>query len=381
MVAGTQLTYVVQVTNSGPSDALNVVIEDNVPAGVVIDSVTPSGGPATCNSGVPGNASQPTRCAFDTLANGASRTMTIVVTVLPDTLGILHNDARVHSAYFDPDNSDDLATTDTTVNAQADLSIVKTDFPDPVIAGTILTYELLVANGGPSLARDVLVIDSLPDEVVLQTWSVSNGTGTCTLLPVPPNTVSCDLNDLAPGENVKVYLKVLVLSSVPDGTVISDTASVSSKATEINPVNNTDTETTGVLARADLRAYKDGRIEVTNPGPRIKYTITVVNNGPSDALNVVGIDTLPLDGKKVPYVFDNGNGICAYVLATHKVTCNFGTIPAGQSRSVDIYVDARGSVRVITNIVTFTTDTTDPILSNNTARKDLRIKGGPGTAG
>ena len=46
-------------------------------------------------------------------------------------------------------------------------------------------------------------------------------------------------------------------------------------------------------------------------------------------LNVVGVDTLPLDGKKVLYVFDNGNGICAYVLATHKVTCNFGTIPAG----------------------------------------------------
>ncbi len=83
---------------------------------------------------------------------------------------------------------------------------------------------------------------------------------------------------------------------------------------------------------------------MNNPSPRIVYTVTVNNIGPSDAQGVVMVDSLPLDPKKIVYVFDTGNGACGYSAATHQVTCNAGSLAAGASWSVDIVVDARGSV-------------------------------------
>src|SRR3989454_393389 len=63
------------------------------------------------------------------------------------------------------------------VIAQADLSITKTDNPDPVNAGATLTYTVMVTNGGPSTAANVQVTDNLPAGVTFQSAS---GTGwTC----------------------------------------------------------------------------------------------------------------------------------------------------------------------------------------------------------
>ncbi len=165
VVAGTDLTYTLQVTNNGPSTAVNVVISDVMPAGVTIQSVSATNG--VCNAGVPGNAALPTTCAFNSLADGASETMTIVVHVLPGTRGVLGNNASVSSDTYDGDNDDNLATVAVQVDAMAVLSITKTDLPDPVIAGMILTYEVTISNNGPSTATDVTLSDLLPGGVKL----------------------------------------------------------------------------------------------------------------------------------------------------------------------------------------------------------------------
>ena len=51
---------------------------------------------------------------------------------------------------------------DTTVITRADLSITKSDSPDPVIAGTNLTYTMTVDSDGPSDALNVSVSDTMP---------------------------------------------------------------------------------------------------------------------------------------------------------------------------------------------------------------------------
>src|SRR5437762_2317259 len=45
---------------------------------------------------------------------------------------------------------------------QADLSITKTDWPDPVAPGTNLTYRIRVANAGPDPAAAVTMTDVIP---------------------------------------------------------------------------------------------------------------------------------------------------------------------------------------------------------------------------
>jgi uncharacterized repeat protein (TIGR01451 family) len=142
--------------------------------------------------------------------------------------------------------------------------------------------------------------------------------------------------------------------------------------------NNSVTEQTTVNAEADLAITKDANFLSGNPSKWIVYTLLVSNTGPSDALNVQVVDALPLTYKKIVYVMDSGNGACIYDKSTHEVTCDFGTLASGESVSVDIIVNAKGSVRKITNIADVLSSTADPDISNNTARKDIRVKGGPG---
>ena len=376
VTAGTQLTYDLTVTNNGPSTAVNVVVEDVLPAGVTIDSVSSSAG--TCNAGVPGDGALPTTCTFDSMAVGIPATMQIVVTVEPQILGVLGNNARVYSDVFDTDNSDNLATTATTVEASADLMVTKSDSPDPVLAGEMLTYDVTVQNNGPSTAVDVMVSDVLPDEVSFQGYIVSNGSGTCQYLEGPPKAVECDLNDLGPGEFVTVYIQVLVNSSVPDGTSIFNTASASSNTPDPNSANDSVTIDTLVLAEADLVITKDANFLTDNPSRRIVYTVLVSNTGPSDALDVQVVDMLPLTYKKIVYVTDSADGACMYDKNAHEVYCDIGTLSAGESWTVDIVVDAKGSVREISNVADVSSSTTDPDIINNSVIERIRVKGGPG---
>ena len=66
------------------------------------------------------------------------------------TTGTITNQASVSSDTADPNATNDTASEDTLVNAQADLSITKSDSPDPVLAGNQLTYTVTVDNAGPS---------------------------------------------------------------------------------------------------------------------------------------------------------------------------------------------------------------------------------------
>ena len=47
------------------------------------------------------------------------------------------------------------------------MSIDKTDSPDPLIAGTDITYTLHANNDGPSTAPNVAIRDFLPDSVAV----------------------------------------------------------------------------------------------------------------------------------------------------------------------------------------------------------------------
>ena len=256
VVAGTNLTYTLTARNNGPSSAAGVVVEDFLPSGVSIVSVsTPDG---ACVAGVPGSALQPTTCNLGTLAPLAQEVVTIVVQVLPQTVGSLQNSARVSSSTADPDNSNDLATSTTTVTSRADLSLVKADSPDPVSAGAELTYVLTVSNAGPSTATGISLADTLPAEVDYLGAVVSAGGGTCLPLAGVPTVVTCSLGSLDPGGAVVVTLTVRVKASVPNGTVINQVAAVSSTSTDPNLANNGASASTTVLAVADIWLDKTG---------------------------------------------------------------------------------------------------------------------------
>ena len=372
VVAGEMLNYSVTVDNLGPSDAQNVVITDNLPAGVEVVAVSGS-----CIAGAPGDPFQPTICNLGSIAAGGQGGASITVKVLPDTRNGLLNDAWVSSDTVDRDNSNNNASATTAVTSLADVQIAKTDVQDPVVAGEILDYVLQVVNAGPSSALNVILHDQLPPEVNFVEAVLQDVAGSCVLLDPPEtNVIECHIGEILPNATQPAFIKIktLVKADTAPG-LITNTANVESTETpEADPSNDMASETTTVETVADVSVDKSTPLDTYEPSSQIIYTVNVANSGPSDAQNVVVVDTLPLDAKKAPYLMDTGG--CTYDESAHQLTCPIGTLAAQQSVSFNAHIKTKGNVGAITNSVSVNADTFDPDLSNNTFDLDNLVAGG-----
>jgi uncharacterized repeat protein (TIGR01451 family) len=367
VVAGTNLTYTLTVTNNGPSTAQNVVIDDTLSSSVEVISVSGSNS-ATCNAGVPGDPFLPTRCSYGTLAPAASRTMTVTVKVKPDVIGVIHNDARASSDTFDDDAVNNLATVATTVTAQADLSITKPATPNPVVAGTALSYQITITNNGPSVAQNVVVTDPLPAALALTGTSITQP-GLCGL-QTNTNTVSCQVASMSPGQTATIFIYTDVSPSAANLAVLSNTASVASGTPDPVGGNDSATAQTTVNTQADLAITLTSDKNVYKPSTVIHYQITVVNNGPSDAQNVMTAQALP--PSKTGYYVSNDGGCPAPVGITF--VCFLGTVPAGGSRTYQLNFYIRGNKRTITQTALVSSDTFDPVSVNNSSTRNVTVK-------
>lgn len=378
-VAGTNLTYTVGVDNAGPSTATGVKVIDQLPAGVTFVSATPDVGSFTLNG-------QVLTWNLGTVTPAAPvREIDITVKVNPRTTGQVENTAEVESAVLDPDTSNNRVTFTTAISAEAGLSVTKTDSPDPVMAGQELVYTIQVTNGGPSTAVDVVLTDTLPAGTTLVSAVDGNGGQICA--SSGPGVVSCDLGDLDPGQSVTVFITVRVGAGVPSGTVLTNSAQVSSPT---DPDGASVTTDTTVQTQAELWIEKTGAVPAGNPSGALIYTITVHNKagfapddtptsgtgGPSDAQNVVVVDTLPLTPKKLIVQFLSPS--CSYSAATHKVTCSTATLPAGTAVTYQIQVQIKGSVGPVLNRATVTSATPDPVTGNNTDTVTNVVQGSTG---
>ncbi len=122
--------------------------------------------------------------------------------------------------------------------ASADLSLTKTDSPDPVYVGGTLTYTLSVSNAGPSQAINLTVTDTLPGSVTFQTAA---GTGwTCN---EASGVVTCTRASLAVGAAPDIVITVMA----PDAAgQITNSATVTTDTHDPVSTNDTDMSTTVV---------------------------------------------------------------------------------------------------------------------------------------
>ncbi len=230
VVAGTALSYTVTVQNNGPSDAAGVAVADTLPAGVTFVSTT---GCAEDPAGVP-------TCTLGALVAGASAQYTIMVTVDPATLGTITNMASVTASTTLINTGDDSVSEQTMVNAQADLSVAKTDSVDPVASGGTIIYTIDVTNSGPSVAANVVATETLPAGVTL--------VATAGCAEDPNGVPACSLGNLAPGAMVQYTVEVTVDAGTPSGT-LTNSVTVSSDA--FDPISSNDTATEDTQLDAD----------------------------------------------------------------------------------------------------------------------------------
>jgi uncharacterized repeat protein (TIGR01451 family) len=128
--------------------------------------------------------------------------------------------------------------------ATADLAVDKSDSPDPVTEGKVLTYTIDVSNAGPGAASDVTLTDTLPSHVDF--ISATPTQGNC---DHSGNRVTCHLGTL-PADPYNPVAGVTIKVRPKKAGQISNAATVAVGPSDNDPVNsnNTDTETTRVIA-------------------------------------------------------------------------------------------------------------------------------------
>lgn len=373
IIAGQTMTYTMVVTNNGPSDATSVVLTDNLPDGIQVTSATSTVGtvtiPATSQDTTAANNDDLT-VSVGSLASGATATITVNATVLPDTTGTLSNVASVAStdaAMLETVTANNSATETTAINSQIDLRVTKADSVDPAIAGNALTYTIVVTNDGPSTATNVSLTDALPAGLTFTSVTSTQGTAS-----EAAGTITGAIGTLAPSASATVTV-VTAIDGDTRGTV-SNTASVSATETDSNTANNSITETTTVNGNIDLAVTKADSADPVGAGGTLTYTVVVTNNGPSTATNVVVSDVLPSD-----LTFVSGNTTTGSVSnAGGTVTATVGTLASGASATITINTTvATTATGTISNTVTATGTETDTVSTNNSATQttDLAVAG------
>jgi len=269
------------------------------------------------------------------------------------------NTATVSSTTADSNTGNNSAMATTTVRAEADLAITKTDSPDPVRPGGTLTYTIGVSNAGPNAAASVTMNDPLPLLTTFQSMPTPAGWTCTTPAAGSPGTVNCTTATLASGATATFTLVVQVSPAAPDGSTIVNAATVSSATFDPNLMNNTATATTSVRA-ADLAISKSAPADATS-GTDITYHLTVTNNGPTTSTGGTVTDILPAGVS-----FQSAPG-CTFT-SPSMVSCTFGTLAAGSSVSFDIVVHISVlTTGALTNTANVRGNETEMNQSNNTA--------------
>ncbi len=121
---------------------------------------------------------------------------------------------------------------------RADLSITKvTDKPYPqytVLAGESVTYTITLSNPTGDTAKNILITDNLPSEVVFVSCATTlgscGGTGNARTIFIP---------SLAQGQSVTVTLATVAAPHVTAGMIWTNSASFTTDTIDPNPGNNT----------------------------------------------------------------------------------------------------------------------------------------------
>ena len=277
--------------NSNASTVLTLAsaFVDTLPAGLILG--TPATNTGTCPNGniiaVAGGTSITFKSGATLPAAGGC---TIIVPVTSATAGIYTNNIPM-GALVTTIGSNPSPASATLSILQADLSITKTDGVPSVVPGTTTTYTIVASNAGPSDVANATVTDTLPAAITSATWTCTASVGSSCVASGVGSLAATPVSLLAGGSATYVVVANISPSTL---TNIVNTATITAPATvaEINPGNNTATDTDTVTPQADMQVIKNGPATIV-PGQNITYTITATNAGPSTAVSVSLTDPLP----------------------------------------------------------------------------------------
>ena len=369
---GGTATYTITVTNGGPSSATNVTLTDALPAGVTLtaNATCVATGTAACGT-VTGTTGQTSVGATGaSVAPGAANKLVFTVPVafaasmVADP--VINSATATDLASSGPGSTATGTDTDSR-SATIALSVVKTDGSATYTPGGTATYTVTVTNGGPSVATNLTLTDSLPAGVTLTANAscVASGVATCgtvtgTTGQTSFGTTSATLGAAA-ADKLVFTLPVAFASSMTTDPLVN-TATATDLGASGPGSTATGSDSDARSAAVTLLVTKTDGATTYTPGGTAVYAVTVENTGSTDALDVAVTDALPpgLTLTANAICVANGSSSCGAVTGANGQT-SFGTTGA-------VIVAGGANTIVFTIPVAFAAGmSTDPLVNVATA--------------
>ncbi|KZX12123.1 beta strand repeat-containing protein [Methanobrevibacter filiformis] len=350
---GDTVVYTITVINNGSTDATGGVVSDNLDYGKLqfVNASSVSYNSVTGKWNVGG------------LAAGKSVSLNITVRVIG--AGSIVNVANVTTNENNTGNPKDNVTVN--VDGSVNVNIVKVANVSVASVGGTVVYTITVSNNGSNDATGVVVSDNL-DYTKLQFVNASS-------VSYNSDIGKWNVGSLAAGETVSLNITVRIIAA---GTIVNIANVTTNENNKGNPKDNVTITTNGTV---DVNIVKVANVSVANVGDTVVYTITVINNGLTNATGVVVTDGL--DYSKLAFV--NASS-ASYSSVTGK--WNVGSLAAGETVSLNITVRiiGAGSIVNVANVTTTENNTGNPkdnvtIISNNDVNVSLtKVSNSTGTS-
>jgi uncharacterized repeat protein (TIGR01451 family) len=360
VLTGQNLTYTMNLSNTGPDTATNTKIINPLPQNTTYISSNPSQGSCAASNGT-------LTCNLGSLAANAAASVELVLT--SSVAGTITNSASATATESDPDTANNSASANAAVQvpAKADLKATISATPNPVQTGQNITYTVKVSNLGPNTANNTALTDALPANSSFISSTTTQGS-----CGAANGTFSCAIGDLPLNASATV---TMVLSSNTVGTLNN---SVSVNATQADPITANNTASTSVSVQTPVTPTANLGLTISaapNPvqiGQNLTYTVNVSNAGPNDATSVNLTDPVPQNATFISS--SSSQGSCATNTGTF--TCSLGIIKANAAAQVTLVVSS-SVAGTITNTANVSALESDPVTSNNTANTSVSVQAAP----
>ena len=284
---GQPMTYTVQAYNSGSAVATGVVISDTLPAGVSFAGPVTLDPPQAGATLAQNPGDMPTLASGIVISAGQRITVTLPVTVKPDTWGGQTNVASITSA-----ETGFPVLASAAFDISPELSLAKTASSNTVRPGDPVTYTIIVQNDGSIAATDAVISDTLPADMAF--------VGPVEITPPQPGATlaqqESDFPTVVSGLTIDAGARITVTVPVrvsPDAepTHVDNVASVTSRETP-EPVVSI-IYLSVQLPELQVSTYCNHRFPF--PGESDTCFVRLENDSSVEARQVVVTDTLPAE--------------------------------------------------------------------------------------